>query len=134
MTTTIDPLAGIPIGTAKPAKVKGFPLQPAGPGLTPVISLSAAKATRKRRKLTGEQYKQARDTARAATGYGPGSVIWGRMMSAVLVDIETMLTESEEAILDGRYADANNHLRDALSYNQELQKRVATSALIAAQS
>jgi hypothetical protein len=130
--TPIDPLAGIPIGTAKPArKVKGFPLVTSP---TPVISLAAARATHKRRKLTGEQYKQARDTARAATGYGPGSVIWGRMMSAVLVDIETMLTESEEAILDGRYADANNHLRDALSYNQELQKRVATGALIAAQS
>ena len=130
--TPIDPLAGIPIGTAKPArKVKGFPLVTSP---TPVISLAAARATHKRRKLTGEQYKQARDTARAATGYGPTSPIWGHKMSDVLMTIEATLSEAEEAVADGRYADANDHLRDALRYNQELQKRVATGALIAAQS
>jgi len=130
--TPIDPLAGIPIGTAKPArKVKGFPLVTSP---TPVISLAAARATHKRRKLTGEQYKQARDTARAATGYGPSSPIWGKRMDEILMTIENSLSEAEVAVQDGRYQDADDHLRDGLEYNRELQKRVATGALIAAQS
>lgn len=131
MTTTIDPLAGIPIGTAKPAKVKGFPLVTSP---SPVISLAAARAGHKRRKLTGEQYKLARDTARAATGYGPTSPIWGKTMADVLMTIENSLSEAEVAVQDGRYQDADDHLREGLEYNRELQKRVATGALIAALS
>lgn len=134
MAATIDPLAGIPIGTAKPAKVKGFSLITKTPSPSPLISLSAARANHKRRKLTGEQYKQARDTARAATGYGPGSAIWGQKMSHVLMTIENYLSEAEEAVADGRYSDADDSIREALDYNRELQKRVATGALIAAQS
>jgi len=133
MTTTIDPLAGIPIGTAKPArKPKGALVIPTVvPGST-VINLAQAKS--KRHKLTGEAYKQARDFARGATGYNDTSPIWGKRLNVVLTEIETKLNYVSEALNDGRYIDATDDLEQALLWNKELQKRIATGQLIAAQS
>ena len=97
-------------------------------------NIATARAASKRRKLTGDDYKQARDFARKTTGYNETSPIWGKRLNVVLVDIETMLVEADGNLSGGAYADAAAALAQALEFNRELQKRVATGQLIAAQS
>jgi hypothetical protein len=128
MANIIDPLAGIPTATAKPARK---PLATAVPVSTGnVINLSAAK----KRKLTGQEYKDARDFARKTTGYNDSSPIWGKRMPVVLTDIETLMDNARENLGNGSYGTAMAELDAALELNRELQKRIATGQLIGAQS
>lgn len=123
-TTVPDPLAGIPLASAKPvaAPASTTPNVPV-PG---VINLAQAK---RRRKYTAEQYKQARDFGRKATGYDSTSPIWGKRLPEVLMQIEALLTVA----LPGANSGQEATLREALELNQELQKRLATNAVISSQ-
>lgn len=116
-----NPLAGLPNG------VSATPNVPV-PG---VINLAQAK---KKRKLTGQQYKDARDFARGVTGYNDKSPIWGKRMNVVLNDIEANLNDASRFLNSGDYMAAETAIEAALKYNQELQKRLATGQLIGAQS
>lgn len=134
MPTKTDPLAGIPSATTKPAR------QAAAPVGGSVVNLATAKAERKRRRLTGQEYKDARDFARRQTGYNDTSPIWGKRMPQVLTDIEAILAEVETIV--GAFNDvtspgslrAYDAIQTALQLNRELQKRVATGQLIGAQT
>lgn len=121
----IDPLAGLPVATAKPA-----PQPKAAPATGGnVVNLKAAKA---KRKLSGQAYKDARDFARSATGYNDTSPIWGKRMAVVLMEIESRLADGISTAIGG--GDPIAELEDALALNRELQKRLATNQLISAQS
>ena len=129
-TKTINPLAGIRVGGVKQAPgIFTAPLVSGAP-----ITIAQGKANLKRKRLTGEAYKQARDFARKTTGYNDTSPIWGKRMNVVLTDIETLMERIGTQIGNGDYADAEDTLQLALGLNQELQKRIATGQLIAAQS
>jgi len=133
MATIIDPLAGIPTATAKTARRIYSPTKPRTAKAVStgnVIDLSAAK----KRKLTGQEYKDARDFARKTTGYNDTSPIWGQRMPVVLTDIERLLQKAKDQIDNGSYGDGLAFLDDALLLNKELQKRIATGQLIGAQS
>lgn len=117
----IDPLAGLPVATAKPA-----PQPKAAPAAGGnVVNLASAK---KKRKLSGDDYKNARDFARSATGYNDTSPIWGKRMPVVLMEIEELLDLATKGLGSG------NEVEQALLLNRELQKRLATNQLISAQS
>jgi len=124
--TTVDPLAGLPVATAKAPRATKPTAAPNG-----VIDLSAARSERKRRKLTGQAYKDARDFARKATGYDDTSPIWGKRLPAVLTEIEALLDLSES---HPDFTSEVDRIERALFLNKELQKRVATGQLIGAQN
>ncbi len=130
-TPATDPLAGLPAaGPSKPRAVKTSGA-PAASGN--VVNLTAAKAARKRKRLTGDQFKQARDFARSATGYGNTSPIWGKKMIEVLTSIETNLAQGIEDVLNGHASSGVVAVEKALLFNRELQKRIATNQIISAQ-
>lgn len=116
----IDPLAGLPVAAPKAA--------PAPSGN--VVNLS----THKKKRLTGQAYKDARDFARKATGYDSSSPIWGKRLPTVLTEIEATLEKAGEEADTGNLIEALDGIRAALELNRELQKRVATGQLISAQS
>lgn len=125
-----DPLAGIPLSTASPARTP----RPAKVAAVPGGNVVNLAQHRKKKRLTGEAYKQARDFARGVTGYGDTSPIWGKKLPEVLTEIEARLVEAEHRIVAGDYGDAQMGVQAALEFNRELQKRVATGQLIGAQS
>ena len=130
-TPAADPLAGLPVATPKAPRTVKAAGAPAASGN--VVNLGAAKAARKRNRLTGDQYKQARDFARSATGYNETSPIWGKRMTEVLTTVEAEIQEAMNDVQVGNDADALDRLGRALTFNQELQKRIATNQVIAAQ-
>lgn len=130
---TSDPLAGIPLATAKPAVAAPASTTPNVP-VPGVINLAQAK---RRRKYTSDQYKQARDFGRKATGYDSSSPIWGKRLPEVLMAIETQLVNAE-TLLTGTGSSVNTaqaltDVIEALQLNRELQKRLATNAVISSQ-
>lgn len=127
MATATDPTLGVPTVAPKaPRKVKTS----AAPA---PVSIATARAASKRRKLTGGEYKDARDFARKTTGYNDTSPIWGKRLIDVLVGIEAILAQQIEYLNTGALPD-QIELERALLHNRELQKRIATGQLIAAQS
>ena len=122
-TTTVVP---VPV-PAKPKRIKVS--APAAP-----TSIATARAARKRKRLTGEEYKSARDFARGVTGYNDTSPIWGQPMVNVLVSIATSLEFAIDQIRTSGSGDYLVALEEALTFNRELQKRIATNQVIAHQS
>lgn len=122
-TTKTDPLAGIPVATASPAKVSA-------PVATGVINLAAAK---KKRKLTGQDRKDAVKFARDMVGYDNTSPIWGKRLIVVLAEISDQLTQARA---DARTSPAlaETSIDGALQWVGELQKRVAFGQVMKAQS
>lgn len=112
---TADPLAGIPVATAKAAPVAA----------TGVINLAAAK---KKRKLTGQDRKDAVKFARDMVGYDSTSPIWGKKLIVVLAELSEGIDEIEKAFGS---ASSINEVRQTV---QELQKRVAFGQIMKAQS
>lgn len=123
-----DPLAGLPVGNAP-----GISARAAAPSAT-VVPIAEARSRSKRRRLTGEEFKNARDFARKATGYDASSPIWGMKMLEVLTDIERTLEDAKKSSAAGFVSEVDDHLEHALLFNQELQKRIATNQLIGAQN
>ena len=126
MAEDTTPVVPVP---AKPKRIKVSASAPAAP-----TSIATARAARKRRRLTGSEYKSARDFARGVTGYNDTSPIWGKPMVDVLMSIAALL---EEYISDnGGTAHFAGHIniQQALTLNRELQKRIATNQVIAHQS
>lgn len=119
-TKTADPLAGVPVAGASPAK-------PAAN----VINLAQAK---KKRKLTGEDYRNAVKFARGITGYDDTSPIWGKKMVVVLAELLERLDTTNGFINAGDLIEALDSLKDAQTSVTELQKRIATGQVIKAQS
>jgi len=117
-----------------PAKPKRIKVSTTVSTVTAPTSIATARAARKRKRLTGEEYKSARDFARGVTGYNDTSPIWGKPMVDVLMSIAALL---EEYISDnGGTAHFAGHIniQQALTLNRELQKRIATNQVIAHQS
>lgn len=112
-----DPTMGVPVaGPAKPKRT---------PKATAPTSIATARATKKRRKLTGEQWKEQRAFAQKTTGYNETSPIWGRRLIEVLVDIEALLDFGTPNAITSQ----KERVERALLYNRELQKRLATNQL-----
>jgi len=121
-----DTILGVPV-PAKPKRIKvSAPTAP--------TSIATARAARKRKRLTGEEYKSARDFARGVTGYNDTSPIWGQPMVNVLVSIATSLEFAIDQIRTSGSGDYLVALEEALTFNRELQKRIATNQVIAHQS
>jgi hypothetical protein len=118
MSTPIDDL---PVGTAKTPTPK-----PATPTATPpgVTSISVGRARIKRRRLTGDDYRNQRAMARSVTGYDEKSPIWGKRLPVVLQEIDDALTAAEKGGKGTPETD-KAHL-----YVKELQKRLATNKLM----
>ena len=110
---SIDPLEGLPVGKVKTAPEPAAPAPTAAPGTT-VIPF------RKKGRLTGKAYTDARDFARKTTGYDASSPIWGKRMPVVFQEIR-------DALAAGDIETADNLV-------SELQKRIATGLMIKAQS
>lgn len=116
---TTDPLAGIPVATAGPAKTKAAAV-PAG-----VINLASAK---KKRRLSGQDYQDAKKFAQSMVGYDSSSPIWGKRQPVILGQIIGHLNDVEASI------GVNSDLDAARVLVQELQKRVAFGQVMKAQS
>lgn len=124
-TTEIDPTT-LPVITPKAKRT------PKATATGTPTNIATARAARKRARLTGDDYKQARDFARKTTGYNETSPIWGKRLIEVLVEIEALLdfgTPNAHAPMTQK-----ERVDQALLFNRELQKRLATGQLIAAQS
>ena len=121
-TTPADPTLGIPTVPAKAPK-------------TVVVSGAPAPIAKGRRKArpSGADLKAATEFARKQTGYNELSPIWNRKQIDVLVEIESLLALVDSALDIGAQADPDA-VRTALNLNRELQKRIATNQLIAAQT
>jgi hypothetical protein len=122
MTTTTDPLAGIPITTSITPK-KPRVAKPAA-NAAPVTNLATARAKIKRRKLTGTQFKDLRDQSRSVAGYDDTSPIWGRPTIDVLKEISDFLMPKPGTILIQLDVDR------ALGLNEELRKRFVSRTLL----
>lgn len=105
-TKKTDPLAGIPVTTASPARAAK-----AG-----VINLAAAK----KKRLSGQDRKDAVRFARDMVGYDSTSPIFGKRLPALCGEIIDLI-------------DAGDTLTAKL-WLQELQKRVAFGQVMKAQS
>lgn len=116
----VDPLAGIPVATAKAATVSTA-ANPSGG----VINLASAK---KKRKLTGQDRKDAVKFARDMVGYDSTSPIWGKKLIVVLADLSEDIDEIEKAL------GSDSTVNDARTTVRELQKRVAFGQVMKAQS
>lgn len=126
----IDPLAGIPLATAKAVKVPAStPVVPTT-GTTNVINLAQAK---KKRRATGAEFKAARDFARKTTGYDATSPIWGKKLPEVLMAVEENLQYAIDELKAGAPGNASDLIEAGLRLNRELQKRLATNAVIGSQ-
>jgi hypothetical protein len=127
MTTPNDPLVGLPTATKprvkKPAPVVSVPVASAP------VSISAVRSARKRARLTGEAYQNAKAFARKASTYDETSPIWGKQLPAVLMEIEKLL----DNVAMGVSLDPTADINSALELNRELQKRVGFRALMKAQ-
>jgi len=122
MTTPVDDL---PVGTAKivhPTKsvVSGTP---SGPAPT---SIAAGRARLKRRRLTGDDYRNQRAMARSVTGYDEKSPIWGKRLPVVLQEISDLLDKAQTTT----GPDVLVKVREAEALVAELQKRLATNKLM----
>jgi hypothetical protein len=127
---TVDPLAGIPTGTAQPVKAPKAKA-PAAPTGGTVINLNAAK---KRRRLTGQAFKDAQKFARDMVGYDSSSPIWGRKLVDVIQDIEAAQERATEALATSTYKDVSEALVDANVLTTEIKKRLAYGQIMKAQS
>ena len=112
-----DPLAGLPTATVVAST----------PAPTPISK------GRKKQRLSGQSLRDAVEFARKQTGYNDTSPIWKQPLVTVLVAIEAELVNAETAQNAGDIADAIGYTANALLLNRELQKRLATNQLIAAQ-
>lgn len=83
----------------------------------------------KKRRLTGAELKARTDQARAMTGYGPSSPIFGKQTPAVLGEIEGFLILADGELGAGSYARAADEIDRAIVYIRELNKRIATRKL-----
>lgn len=127
-TAPIDPLAGIPLASAKPVAASVPASTPATGGT--VINLAQAK---KKRKATSAEFKQARDFARKTTGYDTTSPIWGKRLPEVLMAIEETLVQAGTELSASNYVNVLDLIEASLRLNRELQKRIATNAVIGSQ-
>jgi hypothetical protein len=122
MSTPIDDL---PVGTAKTPTPK-----PATPTATPpgVTSISVGRARIKRRRLTGDDYRNQRAMARSVTGYDETSPIWGKRLPVVLQEIDDLLEKATDKVT--LLGDKVKAMDTAKTYVKELQKRLATNKLM----
>lgn len=109
------------MATKKPSPVVAAPAT--------VINLATA---RKKRKLTGEDRKNAVDFARSMVGYNDSSPIWGKRLIAVLAELSDQITELETDAITGVIN--TPALAQARTIVSELQKRVAFGQIMKAQS
>ena len=122
--TTTDPLAGIPVATAKPAKVAKT--APSGS----VINLASAK---KKRRLTGDDYQNAKKFAASMVGYDSTSPIWGKRLPVILAEVLERVEDAQVNIV-GDPSAAQDELIVVKTLVQELQKRIAFGQVMKAQS
>jgi hypothetical protein len=100
------------------------PVTPVTPAPT-VINLAAA---RKKRKLSGQDRKDAVEFARSMVGYNDTSPIWGKKLIVVLAELSEQLDEVEKAL------GSDSTIVEARTTVSELQKRVAFGQIMKAQS
>jgi hypothetical protein len=112
-----DPLAGIPTGTANPAPSN-------------VVNLNTAK----KRRLSGQAFRDAQKFARDMVGYDNKSPIWGKRLIAVIGETNEQLEAAQTEFGAGNYADAEQHVNNAKLNMTELQKRLAYGQVMKAQS
>lgn len=120
-----DPLAGLSIGTAKAAPIA------TGPTSASVINLNAAK---KKRRLTGQAFKDAQTFARDMVGYDDTSPIWGKRLINVISDVDQQLEDAATYAGAGDYVNAEASLAQARTYVTELKKRIAYGQVMKAQN
>lgn len=122
-----DPLAGLSIGTAKAAPTITGPT----PASAPVINLNAAK---KKRRLTGQAFKDAQTFARDMVGYDDTSPIWGKRLIVVISDVAQQLEDAATYAGAGDHVNAEASLITAHTYITELKKRLAYGQVMKAQN
>lgn len=112
-----DPLAGLPIVTGNMRRVKPR---------SSVIPLAAAKANLKRAKMTGVEYKAARDAARQLTGYDPATSPIKEMTTLdALTEIGALLDFTKPHSIPLEL----DRVQRALVLNTEVRKRLLSRQL-----
>jgi hypothetical protein len=124
MTTPVDDL---PVGTAKTVRPTKYVVSgtPTGPAPT---TIAAGRARIKRRRLTGDDYRNQRAMARSVTGYDETSPIWGKRLPVVLQEIDDLLEKATDKVTP--LGDKVKAMDTAKTYVKELQKRLATNKLM----